>query len=136
MMNVLEMTYRDDVVALTCLIAILYGLGANKADSGVACPDDGLVFGPGIGVAPVWVIVDIILFFMNEPSSIERRFLVQRGAPQPEPPPYTADLVQNVQRAIREHMTTEELRFLLYPSGLTENDARRIRSDEAGVVWL
>jgi len=28
------------------------------------------------------------------------------------------------------------LRILLYPSRLTEDDAARIREDDAGVIWL
>lgn len=50
--------------------------------------------------------------------------------------PYTADLVQNVQRAVRDHMTIEQLRFLLYPSNVTAQDLARIRIDDAGVIWL
>jgi DNA repair photolyase len=49
---------------------------------------------------------------------------------------YCVALVQNIQKAIRKHMTSEKLRFLLYPSGLAEQDSRTIRKDDAGVVWL
>lgn len=50
--------------------------------------------------------------------------------------PYTADLIDNIQTAMRKHMTIGKLRFLLYPSGLTPKDEARIRSADAGVVWL
>ena len=49
---------------------------------------------------------------------------------------YVVNLVQNVQRAMRDHMATEKLRFLLYPSGLAEQDKRAIQRDDTGVVWL
>ena len=49
---------------------------------------------------------------------------------------YVVGLVQNVQRAIRSHMTAKKLRFLLYPSGLAERDRRAIQKDDVGVVWL
>ena len=37
---------------------------------------------------------------------------------------------------MRRHMTTEKLRFLLYPKGLAPQDEQSIRKDDAGVVWL
>ena len=37
---------------------------------------------------------------------------------------------------MRRHMTIEKLRFLLYPSGLTDQDQKTIRKDDAGVIWL
>lgn len=49
---------------------------------------------------------------------------------------YATNLVQNVQAAMRKYMTTEALRILFYPSGLTEQDRRTIQQGEAGVVWL
>jgi DNA repair photolyase len=49
---------------------------------------------------------------------------------------YAVNLVQNVQKAMRRHMTTEALRILFYPSGLAPQDERAIRRDDAGVVWL
>ncbi|MHB8972765.1 MAG: SPL family radical SAM protein [Pirellulaceae bacterium] len=49
---------------------------------------------------------------------------------------YTVGLVRNVQAAMRKHMTISELRFLLYPSGLAEQDKARVQMDSAGVVWL
>ena len=33
-------------------------------------------------------------------------------------------------------MTLGQLRVLLYPSGLTDQDQKTIRADDAGVVWL
>jgi len=49
---------------------------------------------------------------------------------------YATGLVQNVQAAMRKHMTVEVLRILFYPSGLTAQDRRTIQQDDAGVVWL
>lgn len=49
---------------------------------------------------------------------------------------YTRRLIQNVQRATREHGISKRLRFLLYPSGLTGGDESTIRKDDAGVIWL
>lgn len=50
--------------------------------------------------------------------------------------PYTANLIANIQKAIRSHMDVEKLRLLLYPSNLMFFDAVRIDEDAAGVVWL
>ncbi len=49
---------------------------------------------------------------------------------------YTTQLISNVQRSVRKLSDISRLRFLLYPSRLTEEDAARIRRDDAGVVWL
>jgi DNA repair photolyase len=49
---------------------------------------------------------------------------------------YCVALVQNIQKAVRKHMTAKKLRFLLYPSGLTEQDCRTIQRNDAGVIWL
>ncbi len=49
---------------------------------------------------------------------------------------YVVGLFQNIQQAMRTHMTAEKLRFLLYPKGLAEKDHRAIEKDDAGVVWL
>lgn len=49
---------------------------------------------------------------------------------------YSVNLVRNVQAAMRKHMSISELRLLLYPSGLAEQDKARIQMDSAGVVWL
>jgi DNA repair photolyase len=49
---------------------------------------------------------------------------------------YCVALVQSLQKAIRKHMTADKLRFLLYPSGLAEQDCQMIKKDDAGVVWL
>jgi hypothetical protein len=48
---------------------------------------------------------------------------------------YAISLAQNMQKSMRKHMTTNALRILFYPSGLTE-ERRTIEMDEAGVVWL
>ena len=50
--------------------------------------------------------------------------------------PYSASLVANVQEAMRKHEMIDKLRFLLYPSGLTEGDKKRVRKDDQGVIWL
>ncbi|NLS97675.1 MAG: radical SAM protein [Planctomycetaceae bacterium] len=49
---------------------------------------------------------------------------------------YVVALFQSIQQSMRTHMTTEKLRFLLYPSGLADKDRRAIKKDDAGVVWL
>jgi len=49
---------------------------------------------------------------------------------------YVVALLQNIQKAMRKHMNTTKLRFLLYPSGLAEQDCRTIQKDDAGVIWL
>ena len=49
---------------------------------------------------------------------------------------YVVQLIRNVQRAMREHGMVRRLRFLLYESDLTDDAARQIRRDAAGVVWL
>ena len=49
---------------------------------------------------------------------------------------YVVALFQNIQQAMRTHMTTDKLRFLLYPKGLADKDRRAIEKDDAGVVWL
>ncbi len=37
---------------------------------------------------------------------------------------------------MRDLGTIEKLRFLLYPSKLTEQDEATIRKDDEGVIWL
>ncbi len=49
---------------------------------------------------------------------------------------YVTDLIRNMQQAMRMEMSTAQLRFLLYPGGLTTEDKARIRKADAGVVWL
>jgi hypothetical protein len=44
--------------------------------------------------------------------------------------------VVNIQQSMRKYMTVEKLRFLLYPTGLTDQDRQTIRKDDAGVIWL
>ena len=51
-------------------------------------------------------------------------------------PTYVVDLVQNLQRSVRQLYDIHKLRFLLYPSGLTARDADLIHQDDAGVIWL
>lgn len=75
-----------------------------------------------------------------ESSSADQRLkririaaLIRRHA---EWSPYVVDLLENLQRTMQTHMTTEKLRFLLYPSGLTPHDEARIREHDAGVIWL
>ena len=50
--------------------------------------------------------------------------------------PYVADLIKNLQRAMRKHMTTRKLRFLLYPANLLDEDLAKVEKDKAGVIWL
>ena len=49
---------------------------------------------------------------------------------------YIVELVAAVQSAVREFYDIRKLRFLLYSSGLTPEDAALVRRDDAGVVWL
>lgn len=49
---------------------------------------------------------------------------------------YVVGLLKNLQQAMRKHMATGKLRFLLYPKGLTDHDRQAIQKDDAGVVWL
>lgn len=49
---------------------------------------------------------------------------------------YATQLVSNVQQSVRKLYDISRLRFLLYPSRLTEEDAARIRRDDEGVIWL
>jgi DNA repair photolyase len=50
--------------------------------------------------------------------------------------PYAAGLIKSIQTAMRRHLNTKKLRFLLYPSGLLDEDLVRIEKDTAGVIWL
>jgi hypothetical protein len=49
---------------------------------------------------------------------------------------YVADLLRDLQAALRKHGMLDKLRFLLYPSKLLPVDRARIEADPAGVVWL
>jgi len=49
---------------------------------------------------------------------------------------YVRGLVRSTQDAVRSRMDIAKLRFLLYPSRLTSEDAAEIRKDDAGVIWL
>jgi DNA repair photolyase len=49
---------------------------------------------------------------------------------------YVADLIVNVQQSTRRFSDIGKLRFLLYPSRLTDEDRARVASDDAGVIWL
>ena len=49
---------------------------------------------------------------------------------------YVARLVPRVQESVRKRYDVNRLRFLLYPSRLTEEHVAQIKKDDAGVVWL
>lgn len=49
---------------------------------------------------------------------------------------YVADLITNVQASARRHSDVSKVRFLVYPSRLTAQDAAEIKKDDAGVIWL
>jgi hypothetical protein len=50
--------------------------------------------------------------------------------------PCVADLIKNLQRVMRKHMIARKLRFLLYPSGLLDEDRKKLEKDKSGVIWL
>lgn len=50
--------------------------------------------------------------------------------------PYVAGLIKNLQVAMRKHMSTRKLRFLLYPSGLLDGDLAKVEKKKTGVIWL
>jgi DNA repair photolyase len=49
---------------------------------------------------------------------------------------YTAELICGIRKAVRKWSSVSKLRFLLYPSGLLPEDRKKIKQDDAGVVWL
>jgi len=49
---------------------------------------------------------------------------------------YVVHLVFNMQRVLRRHGALDKLRFLLYPSNLTQADAAQLRRHGEGIVWL
>ena len=49
---------------------------------------------------------------------------------------YVVRLIKLVQREVRANYDIKRLRFLLYPSRLTQEGLDEIRRDDAGVVWL
>lgn len=50
--------------------------------------------------------------------------------------PYVARLVANSQKSIRRYLSIDQLRYLLYTSGLLSEDIQSIRQDDVGVIWL
>jgi hypothetical protein len=49
---------------------------------------------------------------------------------------YVVQLIADLQHAMRRRGMIDKLRFLLYSSGLTEQDKDIIRKDDEGVIWL
>jgi DNA repair photolyase len=49
---------------------------------------------------------------------------------------YTVRLASNLQKVLRRHRALDKLRFLLYPSNLTDADAAQLRWHGEGIVWL
>ncbi|MGA7744370.1 MAG: hypothetical protein WBP56_09665 [Polyangia bacterium] len=49
---------------------------------------------------------------------------------------YTVRLASNLQEVLRRHGALDKLRFLLYPSNLTEEDVAQLRREAEGIVWL
>ncbi len=49
---------------------------------------------------------------------------------------YVVALLRNVQNSVRRHSDIRKLRFLLYPGRLLPQDVKKIRNDDAGVIWL
>lgn len=50
--------------------------------------------------------------------------------------PYVVALVRHLQNAMRKHISTTKLRFLLYPSRLKAEDRTKLEKDGAGIIWL
>lgn len=68
--------------------------------------------------------------YMDEATAIES-IRTQEGWSR-----YATQLISDVQRSVRKLYDISHLRFLLYPSRLTENDVAQIKQDNAGVIWL
>jgi len=49
---------------------------------------------------------------------------------------YTTQLLRDIQSNLRSRGALDKLRFLLYPTSLTEEDRQAIQNDDAGVKWL
>lgn len=49
---------------------------------------------------------------------------------------YVAELISKVQKSIHMFSDIKKLRFLLYPADLTAADAKKIKDNDAGVIWL
>lgn len=49
---------------------------------------------------------------------------------------YVVRLLDNLQQAMQKYMSVEKLRYLLYPSDLTDHDRQIVERNDAGVVWL
>jgi DNA repair photolyase len=49
---------------------------------------------------------------------------------------YVADLIRDLQAAMRANGIIEKLRFLLYSTKLQPTDKARIHADDVGVIWL
>ena len=49
---------------------------------------------------------------------------------------YAVALIQNIQKAMRKHMTVNKLRFLFYSSRMTKQDYQVILKQDEGVIWL
>ena len=49
---------------------------------------------------------------------------------------YVTELISKVQKSIRMFSDIKKLRFLLYPADLTAADRKKIKNNDAGVIWL
>jgi hypothetical protein len=49
---------------------------------------------------------------------------------------YVVELIADLQQVMRKRGMIDKLRFLLYSSGLTDQDKAIIRKDDEGVIWL
>jgi len=49
---------------------------------------------------------------------------------------YVTELISKVQKSIRMFSYIKKLRFLLYPADLTAADAKKIKDNDTGVIWL
>ena len=49
---------------------------------------------------------------------------------------YVTELISTVQKSISMFSDMKKLRFLLYPADLTAADVKKIKNNDAGVIWL
>lgn len=112
----------DSLDQIEQLIKIAVGFGAEEIFVEPVNPR-----GPGLKLTQQALMDN---GYLDEAAAIES-IRTQKGWSQ-----YTAQLISNVQQGVRKLYDINRLRFLLYPSRLTKEDASQIKQDDAGVIWL